>query len=173
MYVNVRAIIEREGSNGTEIVIQKRVKPNENKTPYELPGGRLEEFEPFLVGLKREVLEETGLHVTKILGEETRIETNDVDSNVEAMKPFAVYQTINGPVDSLGLYFRCHASGELLIEGDESEDIKWISVDELQTSLEKELIDFSWVDKSGIMYYLKWYYREKQLNDSEGTEQLS
>lgn len=164
IYVNVRAIIERNGTNGTEIIIQKRVKSNENKTPYELPGGRLEEFESFVEGLKREVHEETGLHITKVFGEETRIETNNVDwdSNVEVMKPFAVYQTTNGPVDSLGAYFRCQVSGNLVEEGDGTEDIKWISVDELHDSLEKDLIDFSWVDKSGIMYYLKWYYSEKQ-----------
>lgn len=162
MYVNVRAIIERNGPNGTEIVIQKRVKSNEDKTPYELPGGRLEQFESFIEGLKREVYEETGLHVTKIFGEETRIETNDIDTNVEALKPFAVYQTIKGPVDSLGAYFRCQATGNLVEEGDETEDIKWISVDELHTSLEKKLIDFSWVDMSGINYYLKWYYSQKE-----------
>ena len=162
MHVNVRARIEREGTNGTEIVIQKRVKSNEDKTPYELPGGRLERFESFLDGLKREVHEETGLHVTKIFGEETKIETNDEDSNVEAMKPFAVYQTINGPVDSLGAYFRCQASGNLVKEGDGTEDVKWILVDKLHSSLEKNLIDFSWVDKSGIIYYLKWYYTQKQ-----------
>lgn len=158
MYVNVRAIVERYGPNGTEIIIQKRVKPNEDNTPYELPGGRLEEFEPLLEGLKREVFEETGLYITKVFGEETRIETESADSNVESMKPFAVYQTINGPVDSLGFYFRCQASGNLVREGDDTEDIKWISVDELQLSLEKDLIDFSWVDKAGIMYYLNWYY---------------
>lgn len=165
MHVNVRAIIERNGTNGTEIVIQKRVKSNEDTTPYELPGGRLEEFESFMDGLKREVHEETGLHLTKVFGEETRIETNDDDSNVEAMKPFAVYQTINGPVDSIGVYFRCQASGNLVEEGDDTEDIKWISVDELHSSLEKNIIDFSWVDKSGIIYYLKWYYKQKQQID--------
>jgi len=42
IYVNVRAIIERTGPDGTEIVIQKRVKSNEHKTPYELPRGILE-----------------------------------------------------------------------------------------------------------------------------------
>ncbi len=161
IYVNVRAIIERTGPDGTEIVIQKRVKSNEHKTPYELPGGKLEEFESFMEGLKREVHEETGLHLTKIIGEETRIETDDVDSNVEVMKPFAVYQTTNGPVDSLGVYFRCQASGQLTEEGDGTEDIKWISVDELHHLIKNELIDFSWVDKSGIMYYMKWYYSKK------------
>ncbi len=72
-------------------------------TPYELLGGRLEEFESFVEGLKREVHEETGLHITKVFGDETKIETNNVNSTVEVMKPFAVYQTTNGPVDSLGV----------------------------------------------------------------------
>lgn len=166
IYVNVRAIIERNGPNGTEIVIQKRVKSNESETPYELPGGRLEKFESFLDGLKREVFEETGLHITKVFGEETRLETKDIDSNVEAIKPFAIYQTMTGPVDSLGAYFRCLASGSLNKVGDETEDIKWISVSDLHDALKNDLIDFSWVDKSGIMYYLKWYDTEKQQIDS-------
>src|SRR5690625_7729049 len=70
IYVNVRAIIEKKGPNGTEIVIQKRVKSNETQTPYELPGGRLEKFESFIEGLKREVHEETGL---QIRSEERRV----------------------------------------------------------------------------------------------------
>lgn len=164
IHVNVRGIIERDGPNGTEIVIQKRVKSHENKTPYELPGGRLEQFESFFEGLKREVNEETGLHITNIFGEESKIETNDIDSNVEAITPFAIYQTTNGPVDSMGAYFRCQASGDLVKKGDETEDIKWISVDNLQHSLENDLIDFSWVDKSGILYYLKWFYTEKSTS---------
>src|SRR5699024_311221 len=156
MYVNVRAIIEREGPSGTEIVIQRRVKSHEDSTPYELPGGRLEEYEPIMGGLRREVYEETGLDITSVLGEETRMETNGTDSKVEVMKPFAVYQTIQGPVDSVGFYFRCNASGKILSEGDETEDIKWISVNELRTALENNEIDFSLVDKLGVMYYLKW-----------------
>jgi len=161
MYVNVRAIIERHGVNETEIVIQKRVKRHENETPYELPGGRLEKYESYIDGLKREVYEETGLRVTKVFGEETKLETNAADSNVEIIKPFAIYQTTNGPVDSLGAYFRCEASGDLYTEGDATEDIKWISVNRLAYLLDEKLINFSWVDQSGIMYYLKWYVAQK------------
>jgi|SRR5690625_1780340 len=161
MYVNVRAIIERPGPNGTEIVIQKRVKPHEDGTPYELPGGRLEKFESYIDGLKREVYEETGLHVTKVFGKETKLETNAPDSNVEVMKPFAIYQTTHGPVDSLGAYFRCKAAGHLMTKGDDTEDIQWILVEKLHNLLEQKLIDFSWVDQAGIMYYLKWYRENK------------
>lgn len=161
IYVNVRAIIERQGAMGTEIVIQKRMKSYEAGTPYELPGGRLKTFESYIDGLKREVYEETGLHVTKIFGEETKFETKEVDSKVEIMKPFAIYQTTKGPVDSLGAYFRCIASGELLTEGDDTADIKWISVEELDRLLTNNLIDFSWVDRAGIMYYLHEYFENR------------
>ena len=166
IHVNVRAIIERDGPNGTEILIQKRVKPNENESPYELPGGRLEEFESFIEGLKREVHEETGLNIVSIDGEELRMETNSMDSNVEVMKPFAIYQTMKGPVDSLGAYFRCRASGDLAEEGDGTQDIKWILVDELHLLLEKGALDFSWVDRSGILYYLREFYVEKEKTDT-------
>jgi 8-oxo-dGTP pyrophosphatase MutT (NUDIX family) len=45
MYVNARAIIERETSSGTMILIQVRNKPYEGGKWLELPGGRVEEFE--------------------------------------------------------------------------------------------------------------------------------
>jgi 8-oxo-dGTP diphosphatase len=156
MYVNVRAIIERQTDNGVEILIQQRIKPNEIGIPYELPGGRLEEFESFLSGLKREVKEETGLDIISISGAETKIETKEINTNVEVLQPFAVYQTLKGPVDSMGIYFRCRAEGNLLQEGDETKNIKWISIQELENAIRKNLIDVSWVDKSGILYYLDW-----------------
>lgn len=163
MYVNVRAIIERHGVNGTEIVIQKRVKQHEDETPYELPGGQLETFESYIDGLKREVYEETGLRVTKVFGEETQLATHAIDTNVEIIKPFAIYQTTKGPVDSLGAYFRCEATGDLHTEGDATEDIQWISIKRLSYLLDEQLINFSWVDHSGIMYYLKWYVAQRSL----------
>ena len=51
MFVNARAIIERETCAGTEIVVQVRNKPQEGGKWIELPGGRVEEFES-LVGAR-------------------------------------------------------------------------------------------------------------------------
>ena len=77
MFVNARAIIEREISAGIEIVVQTRSKPHERKTT-ELPGGRVEEFESLVSALKREVQEETGLTLTHIEGVDTRVvDTHD------------------------------------------------------------------------------------------------
>lgn len=151
MYVNVRAFIERRKEYGTEVLIQIRAKSPERV--FELPGGRLEEYEPLLEGLKREVFEETGLAITRIMGEETRISTNNSDTNVECLKPFAVYQTIQGPVDSMGVYFICEAEGEPLKDGDETENPHWVTLSELRQIVEDGR--FSWIDLAGVKLYLK------------------
>lgn len=154
IYVNARAIIERETDDGIEIVIQTRNKPGEPKS-LELPGGRLEEFESFTHALTREVLEETGLEVTHIEGVSTRVETESSNGTVECVQPFAVYQTTKGPVDSMGAYFRCRAKGTLLSSGDDTEDIRWISVRQLRAMFHENPEQFCWVDRAGILFYLK------------------
>ncbi|MNG27191.1 hypothetical protein D3C84_1122810 [compost metagenome] len=71
------------------------------------------------------------------------------------MKPFAVYQTVKGPFDSVGAYFRCKATGELLQSGDQTNNPRWVNVEELQRLMSETPLQFSDVDRAGIMYYLK------------------
>jgi 8-oxo-dGTP diphosphatase len=131
MYCNCRAIIERKMEGGIEILVQMRNKPYEGSTLIELPGGRVEEFESLMDVLRREVREETGLDVWYIEGQDTRIETNGVDTNVECIRPYAAYQTLHGPVDSMGIYFRCLAQGQLLDAGDEARHPSWMALSEI------------------------------------------
>ncbi|MDR6550136.1 NUDIX hydrolase [Paenibacillus qinlingensis] len=164
-FVNSRAIVERHVNGTMEIVIQTRNKAGESQL-LELPGGRLEPFESFVTALKREVKEETGLHVVEIEGEDTRMDTVGMDPSfeVECMKPFGVYQTINGPFDSVGAYFRCRVQGELLQSGDDTKNPRWIEVDELRRLMNEDPCQFSSVDRAGVLYYLS--YLEK-LTSSE------
>lgn len=156
IHVNARAILEREGPEGIEILIQVRNKPHESgraKT-FELPGGRIEPFESIAKALRREVFEETGLTVTAIAGLERRLESSDSQHTVECLAPYAVYQTLRGPVDSFGVYLRCRAEGELAKHGDDSLAPRWVSLPGLRTLLAEQPEAFSWIDRAGIEYYL-------------------
>lgn len=155
-FVNARAIIERMVHEELQIVVQTRNKVGEPKT-LELPGGRLELFEPILAGLKREVYEETGLKVIRVSGEETRLDTSGInpDFEVECIEPFCVYQTIKGPIDSIGMYFMCEAEGHLLVHGDHTQNVHWRSIVEIKDMMDVDPRQFSDVDRAGIMYYLK------------------
>ncbi len=154
MFFNCRAIIERDGPDGREILIQERNKPHEGQTRLELPGGRVEEFESLIDALKREVREETGLELTSIQGQETRLETRWMDARVECLQPFAAYQTLQGPVDSLGLYFLCRAEGQLLERGDETLSPRWMPVPEIVRLMSDAPEQISFVDRAGLSFYL-------------------
>ncbi|WP_409340388.1 NUDIX hydrolase [Paenibacillus sp. MBLB4367] len=154
--VNSRAIIERTVNGALEIVVQTRNKSGEAQR-IELPGGRIEQYESLITALIREVKEETGLDVVEIEGEDTRVDTTGIDPDfeVECIRPFGAYQTINGPFDSVGVYFRCRVQGELLSSGDDTKNPRWITVDELRRLMDDDPLQFSNVDRAGIMFYLK------------------
>lgn len=155
MYVNARAIVENEIDNERVILIQVRNKPREGGKWLELPGGRVEEFESLVSALKREVMEETGLEITHVEGSDTRLETDSPHANVECLTPFAVYQTLKGPVDSMGVYFLCRAQGQLLTVGDDTENIQWMPVRQVAQLMKTAPEKFDWVDRAGLMFYLR------------------
>ena len=52
IHVNVRGIVLRENNNQKEIVVQLRKKTGETEC-FELPGGRIEEYESVTEALRR------------------------------------------------------------------------------------------------------------------------
>lgn len=156
MYVNARAIIERETTVGREILLQIRDREGEARA-LELPGGRLEEFEPILDGLAREVREETGLQVTEIIGDTHRTVTRGARARVECLQPFFVYQTVTGPVDSTGFFFRCRADGELTEQGDGAFGHRWLPVAEVDRRFREAPEQFDWLTQGALAFYLNWW----------------
>lgn len=153
IHVNVRGIIVRDKDNQKEIVIQLRKRQGEPEC-FELPGGRIEEYESITEALRREILEETGLNIIYIENEAEQICTKPQISSfeIQCIKPYAAYQTLYGPVDSFGIYFLCKAEGEFLKTGDDTENAHWASMSEIQTYIKDN--KFSDIDKPAIIMYL-------------------
>lgn len=154
IHVNARAIVIQTIDNEIQILIQKRHKQGEVEC-YELPGGRIDEYELITDALKREVYEETGLEVTEIENQDTQIITYNEKSSfsIQCIKPFTSYQTIQGPVDSFGVYFICNAKGNLLTQGDDSLDVHWASIFEIKTLISNK--SFSEIDKPAVMLFIQ------------------
>lgn len=68
----VGAIIEKKENGKDYILIQTRQKENDCHTNgmIEVVGGKIREYENIFSALAREVQEETGLKLTKIIGQE-------------------------------------------------------------------------------------------------------
>lgn len=154
MYVNARAIIERPGPTGPEILLQTRDKSGQ-RPQLEFPGGQVEPWESLIEALRREVREETGLDLLEIEGEALRLIAAGEQARVECVKPFAAYQTLAGPVPSMGLYFRCSAGGQLQSRGDDARDAQWLHIEEVRARLDADPEQFSWVDRAGLLFYVQ------------------
>lgn len=155
IHVNVRGLLVREVEGEKQLIIQLRKKNGEPEV-YELPGGRINEYERIIDGLKREILEETGLKIKAICGEEKAVEAAGVSFKAECIKPFSAYQTLEGPVDSFGIHFVCEVEGESLASGDATEDIHWASKEELQKLIDSH--KFLGVDMPAVMMLLRDEY---------------
>ena len=133
----VAAIIEKIVNNKKYILIQTRQKEDgaETNGMLEVPAGKIREYENIFRALRREVKEETGLTITKILGEDRQI-SNLIDGNeVISYTPYCVTQNLSGAYSIILNTFLCEAEGELLTETNESQNIHWMKIEELKKFL--------------------------------------
>lgn len=103
----VAAIIEKIVNNEKYILIQTRQKEDgaETNGMLEIPAGKIREYENIFEALKREVKEETGLTITKILGEDRQV-SNLIDGNeVISYTPYCVTQNLSGVYSIILKYF--------------------------------------------------------------------
>jgi len=136
----VGAIIEKEIDHEKYILIQTRQKADGGKTNgmLEIPAGKLREYEQIFSALRREVQEETGLHVTKIYGEDFAVTTKVGDVTTISFVPYCITQNLSGAYSIILNTFLCEAEGELLTKTDESENIQWIKNSDLKDLVENE-----------------------------------
>ena len=133
----VAAIIEKIVNNEKYILIQTRQKEDgaETNGMLEIPAGKIREYENIFGALRREVKEETGLIITKILGEDRQV-SNLIDGNeVISYTPYCVTQNLSGVYSIILNTFLCEAEGELLSETNESQNIHWMKIEDLKKIL--------------------------------------
>ena len=130
----VAAIIEKITNNEKYILIQTRQKEDgaETNGMLELPAGKIREYENIFEALRREVKEETGLSITKILGEDNQISNFIKGNEVISYTPYCITQNLSGVYSIILNTFLCEAKGELLTETNESQNIHWIKIKELK-----------------------------------------
>jgi 8-oxo-dGTP pyrophosphatase MutT (NUDIX family) len=155
VYYNARAVIDRTVNGERMVLVQRRVADG-TATSYEFPGGCMNVGETFIDALKREVLEETGLTVTKIYGIESWAHGEDIES----VKPYSVYQKVHYWTNSagegfksVGVHFKCEADGEPLEKGDDSTEIQWVTPEKLRELLDEPDM-FSYMDRGAAEIYL-------------------
>lgn len=111
-----KAVIAKDG----RVLLLREASTYEEGTNigrYHVPGGRINPGEPFLEGLHREVMEETGL-------------------KVEVGEPLYVgewFPTIKGvPNQIVAIFFLCKPLTDEVRLSEEHDDYKWINAEELK-----------------------------------------
>lgn len=133
----VSAIIERVRDGKTEILVQTRWKPERDPIysgTLEIPAGWIDVYENVYDALKREILEETGLVVTKIKPDiQTQKHSTEKNDQSFAFKPFCCQQQLKGGRPWIGFVFLCEVEdAEPMVQEEEVRDIRWMGKDKLR-----------------------------------------
>jgi ADP-ribose pyrophosphatase YjhB (NUDIX family) len=160
IFYNARAIITKN-ENGQEMVLVQRCFRTGVPKHFEFPGGCNEWGESIIETLKREVMEEVGLTITKVYGIENYIDRDDVETFI----PYSVYFGKQGWVfnsgefegergKSVGVHFRCEAEGIPLEKGDKTVEIQWITPSKLRDFLDEPNM-FGDIDRGAAELFCK------------------
>jgi 8-oxo-dGTP pyrophosphatase MutT (NUDIX family) len=133
----VSAIIEREHDGEREILVQTRWKPEKDPLysgTLEIPAGGMNAYENVYDAVKREVLEETGLRVTRFYPDIRTKTYAPKDDDCFAFVPFCCQQQLKGGLPRVGFVFLCQVEDAKPVpQHEEVRDIRWMKVSELRT----------------------------------------
>ncbi len=164
----VSALIERIHDGERELFVQRRFKPESSPTylnNLEIPAGGIEPYENVYDALKREVKEETGLDIIKIVNNEsTGVMENRPGDKSMAFRPFLCQQVTetNGGLPWYGFVFLCEVSGEIKMQREEAKDPRWMGLNEL-----KEFLDNQSENVFSLQYATLKKYIEERLKSLE------
>ncbi len=139
---NVAAIVYNQ--ERSRILLQRRDKPGEAvRGRLEIPGGRWGAGESAADALAREVFEETGVTVTKMISDGTRHDFSP-ELSIEATNPAAVVVGLKGAYPAMLVVYECLGEGEPRPLQDETAAPAWWEVADVVAHLEADPDDFVW-----------------------------
>lgn len=134
----VSAILIRKNKIGVSVFIQTRWKPHVSSTysgMLEIPAGGVDSYENVYNALKREVKEETGLKIVKIINNyQSKVVAPRKHDKAFVFRPFVCQQVLetNNGLPWVGFVFLCEVKGKVKINKDEAKDPKWVSIGALK-----------------------------------------
>ncbi|MBR7099449.1 MAG: NUDIX domain-containing protein [Clostridia bacterium] len=152
----VGAIIERIVDGVPCILIQIRQKSDGGDTngKLEIPSGKVRAYECVYDALRREVMEETGMRVTEIVGEHQRKDVEVAGNHTVSFVPCCTTQNLCGAYSILLHTFVCRAEGEPLVATDEAQNIGWMPIDAVRERLSAHPEDFFFMHICALRAYL-------------------
>lgn len=135
----VGGIIEQTINGIHHILLQERYKDDSplESGMIEIPAGKIREFENIFDCLRREIFEETGLEVTEIEGEYDTIIVEKNGYKVISYSPFTCSQNIKGDYPIMVQTFICRVEGNIMTHTNESQNVRWVTIDSLKEMLLK------------------------------------
>lgn len=140
----VAGILEKMDGNVKKIFLQTRWKPKITRKYsglFEIPGGRIDDYENVLDAIQREVKEECGLKVIRFKSsfQEKWLKLNQSEKSL-IFQPFICQQVLNKNDGKLwfGFVFICEVKGEPKMKKGETKDPQWISLEELEKLLDEQ-----------------------------------
>ena len=154
----VGAIIERNVNGRDCILIQQRYKEGDTDRLFEIPTGKIREYEDIFQTLRREIREETGLKIKEIKGEGDVTVSKVNGYTVTSFMPFYVSQNLCGGYSLMVQVFIFKADVEPFEKSDESINIRWTPVEKLKKMLEEDESKFFPMHINALKKYISLKY---------------
>lgn len=158
----ISAILEKTEDGVRKVFIQTRWKPVVSPTylgVLEIPAGGIDGYENIYDALKREVKEETGLDIIKVIDDfQSAIVENRPNDKSHVFKPFICQQSLetNNGLPWIGFVFRCEVEGEVKMQLEEAKDPQWMTIDELENILKEEPEKIFSLQYTTLQYYVDY-----------------
>lgn len=148
----IGAIIERIFEKRRFVLIQNRIREGRQSGLIEIPCGKVKATEDAVAVIRRRVMEETGLRITRIAGiDENRTEKRSIQN----CRPFYSCQCIERDFPVAINFFICSVDGNPKKFTKAADNIRWISIDELYEMLMNEEEKFFPVVVGALKEYIK------------------